>query len=162
MVSLSIWGDEIACREQLKSQYKLLRIFSSISSSRESSVSELPRSSVINDFIFFYSILYLHSFRNVWIIIFTQFESRISNLQTDMVMMTDKIPLPLFLVETIVRDPHHLESPNMLWAEFERVQNLSSGSVEWSCAVVITATPQRHSTLSLGTLPWKFVIILLS
>ena len=31
---------------------------------------------------------------------------------------------------------------------FEPVQNLSSGLVEWSCAVVITTTPQCHSYLS--------------
>ena len=30
-------------------------------------------------------------------------------------------------------------------AGFELAQNLSSGLVEWSCAVVITATPQRHN-----------------
>ena len=29
-------------------------------------------------------------------------------------------------------------------AGFEPAQSLSSGLVEWSCAVVITATPQRH------------------
>ena len=29
-------------------------------------------------------------------------------------------------------------------AGFEPAQNLSSGLVEWSCAVVITTTPQRH------------------
>ena len=29
-------------------------------------------------------------------------------------------------------------------ARFEPVQNLSSGLVEWSCAVVITTTPRRH------------------
>ena len=31
-----------------------------------------------------------------------------------------------------------------LQAGFEPVQNLSSGLVEWSCAVVITTTPQHH------------------
>ena len=30
-------------------------------------------------------------------------------------------------------------------AEFEPVQNLSSGLVEWICAVVITTTPHRHN-----------------
>ena len=30
-------------------------------------------------------------------------------------------------------------------AGFEPAQNLSSGLVEWSCAVVITATPRRHN-----------------
>ena len=33
----------------------------------------------------------------------------------------------------------------MLRAEFEPVQNMSSGLVELSCAVVITTTQQRHS-----------------
>ena len=28
------------------------------------------------------------------------------------------------------------------WARFEPVQNVSSGMVKWSCAVVITTTPQ--------------------
>ena len=31
-------------------------------------------------------------------------------------------------------------------AEFEPAQNLSSGLVEWSCAVVITTTPRRQVT----------------
>ena len=30
-------------------------------------------------------------------------------------------------------------------AGFEPAQNLSSGLVEWSCAVVITTTPRRHN-----------------
>ena len=30
------------------------------------------------------------------------------------------------------------------WAGFEPAQKLSSGLVEWSCAVVITTTPRRH------------------
>ena len=32
---------------------------------------------------------------------------------------------------------------NTPWSEFEPEQNLSSGLVEWSCAVVITTTPRR-------------------
>ena len=32
----------------------------------------------------------------------------------------------------------------MLGAVFEPVQNLSSGLVEWSCAVAKTTTPRRH------------------
>ena len=32
----------------------------------------------------------------------------------------------------------------MLRAGFKPAQNLSSGSVEWSCAVAITNTPRRH------------------
>ena len=31
-----------------------------------------------------------------------------------------------------------------LWTVFEPTQNLSSGFVEWSCAVVITTTPRHH------------------
>ena len=38
-------------------------------------------------------------------------------------------------------------------AGFEPAQNLSSGFVEWSCAVVITTTPRRHSLLSKALLP---------
>ena len=34
---------------------------------------------------------------------------------------------------------------DMLQAGFKPAQNLSSGFVEWSCAVVITTTPRRHS-----------------
>ena len=37
-----------------------------------------------------------------------------------------------------------LQIPGMPQAGFEPVQNLSSVFVEWSCAVVITTTPQRH------------------
>ena len=32
----------------------------------------------------------------------------------------------------------------MLWAGFEPAQNLSSGCIEWSCAIVITATSWCH------------------
>ena len=35
---------------------------------------------------------------------------------------------------------------------FEPAQNLSSGLVEWSCAVVITTTPRRHKCLLPGLL----------
>ena len=34
-------------------------------------------------------------------------------------------------------------------AWFELAQNLRSGFVEWSCAVVITTTPQHHKTVKL-------------
>ena len=34
---------------------------------------------------------------------------------------------------------------DILWTGFEPAQNLSSGLVEWSCAVVITTTPQSSS-----------------
>ena len=39
-----------------------------------------------------------------------------------------------------------LEISNKLEAGFEPVQNLGLGLVEWSCAVVITTTPQHHNT----------------
>ena len=38
----------------------------------------------------------------------------------------------------------HLWISDTLRAGFEPAQNLSSGLVEWSCTVVITATPRRH------------------
>ena len=47
--------------------------------------------------------------------------------------------LALFPARIIVRDPHHSES-DMPWAVFEPEQNLSSGLVEWSSAIVITTT----------------------
>ena len=58
-----------------------------------------------------------------------------------------KFCLALFSAETIVRDPHNHESPGTPRAEFEPAQNLSSGFVEWSCAVVITTIPRRHNLL---------------
>ena len=46
------------------------------------------------------------------------------------------------------RDHCHRSSPSQIcdtpWAGFEPAQKLSLGLVEWSCAVVITTTPQRH------------------
>ena len=46
------------------------------------------------------------------------------------------------------RDHCHRSSPSRISdkprAGFEPAQNLSSGLVEWSCAVVITTTPWRH------------------
>ena len=36
---------------------------------------------------------------------------------------------------------------NMLLVPFEPMQNLSSGLIEWSCAVVITATLRQHEML---------------
>ena len=59
------------------------------------------------------------------------------------VWLTDERRLTLFPAGTIVRDPHHRESPTRR-AGFEPAQNLSSGLVEWSCAVVITNTPRCH------------------
>ena len=37
-----------------------------------------------------------------------------------------------------------LRISNKTWAGFEPAQSLNSGSVEWSCAAVITTTPRRH------------------
>ena len=46
------------------------------------------------------------------------------------------------------RDHCQRSSPSrisdMPWAGFEPVENLISGLVKWSCAVVITTTPQHH------------------
>ena len=41
-----------------------------------------------------------------------------------------------------------LRISDTLQAGFEPVQNLSSGSVEWSCAVVITTTPRGQEQFS--------------
>ena len=57
------------------------------------------------------------------------------------VWLTDERRLALFPAGTIVRDPHHYESKTRR-AGFEPAQNLSSGLVEWSSAVVITTTPR--------------------
>ena len=46
---------------------------------------------------------------------------------------------------------------NMLQGEFEPAQNLSSGLVEWSCAVVITTTPQCYRWLIM-TVFCKFLL----
>ena len=62
--------------------------------------------------------------------------------------LTDERRLALFPAGTIVRDPHHRESPTRQ-AGFEPAQNLSSGLVEWSCAVLITTTPRRHNVFLL-------------
>ena len=40
-------------------------------------------------------------------------------------------------------------------AAFEPAQNLSSGFVEWSCAVVITTTPGRHYIFRIGELQFS-------
>ena len=49
------------------------------------------------------------------------------------------------------RDHCQISSPSRIShtprAGFEPAQNLSSGLVEWSCAVVITTTPRRHYDL---------------
>ena len=45
-----------------------------------------------------------------------------------------------FPAGTIVRDPYHRESSTRRKQDL----NLSSGFVEWSCALVITTTPRRH------------------
>ena len=58
------------------------------------------------------------------------------------VWLTNERRLALFSAWTIAaRDFHNRESPTRR-AGFELVQNLSSGFVEWSCAVVIPTS--RH------------------
>ena len=49
----------------------------------------------------------------------------------------------LFPARIIARDPHHFQS-DKLQAGFEPAQDLSSGLVEWSCAVVIITTPRYY------------------
>ena len=50
------------------------------------------------------------------------------------------------------RDHCQKSSPSRIFdtpqAGLEPAQNLSSGLVQWSCAVVITTTPQRHCKIS--------------
>ena len=54
------------------------------------------------------------------------------------------------------------------WAGFQTAPNLSSGFVEWSCAVVITTTPRRQTALSFWDwniliskiMPYQFTIFL--
>ena len=60
------------------------------------------------------------------------------------VWLTDGRYLALFSAKTTVRDPHHHKSDTPQ-VGFETAQNLSSGFVEWSCSVVLTTTPWRHS-----------------
>ena len=61
------------------------------------------------------------------------------------------------------RDHFERSSPSwisdMLWGRFEPAQNLSSGSVEWSCAVVITTTSccQNGSGWEVSTRIWSYV-----
>ena len=62
------------------------------------------------------------------------------------VWLTDERRLALFSAGPIVRDPHHRESPTRREQGLNLPQNLSSGLVEESCAVVITITPRQHST----------------
>ena len=56
-------------------------------------------------------------------------------------------------VFNLIASPDHCQrsSPSRIShkprAGFEHSQNLSSGLVEWSCAVVITSTPRRHIDL---------------
>ena len=57
------------------------------------------------------------------------------------VWLTDESRFALFPGKIIVRDPHHRESLTPQ-AGFEPAKNLSSGLVEWSCAVVINMAPR--------------------
>ena len=54
----------------------------------------------------------------------------------------------LFPVGTIVRDPHHRESPTYRELAFDE---RSSGFDEWSCAVVIITARQLHQCTATGT-----------
>ena len=68
------------------------------------------------------------------------------------VWSTDERRLALFPAGTIVRDPHHRESPT----HREQGLNLSSGLVEWSCAVVITTTHDLPVTICKGCKQFLF------
>ena len=52
-----------------------------------------------------------------------------------MVWLTEEKRLALFQAGTIVRDPHHRESPTRHKHDLNLRRNLSSGFVEQSCAV---------------------------
>ena len=71
--------------------------------------------------------------------------------------------ITLFPVATNCQRSAPLQIFNTLQAGFEPVENLSSGLVEWSCAVVINTTPQRHyynqytTTLYAERLGYEFV-----
>ena len=73
--------------------------------------------------------------------------------------------ITLFPVATNCQRSAPLQIFNMLQAGFEPVENLSSGLVEWSCAVVINTTPQHHyynqytMTLYAERLGYEFVTI---
>ena len=64
-------------------------------------------------------------------------------------------------VFSIISSQDHCQrsSPSRIFntprAGFEPGQNLSSGLVEWSCAVVITTTPRRHKKMYLATFWFK-------
>ena len=75
------------------------------------------------------------------------------------VWLTDERCLALFPARSITTDPHPLRISDTPRAGFELAQNLSSGFVEWSSAVVITITPRHHFTTAvdwLSTLPRSF------
>ena len=64
------------------------------------------------------------------------------------VWLTDERCLAIFQAGIIVRDPHHRESSrisDILRVAFVPVQNLSSGLVELSSAVVTATTPRRYT-----------------
>ena len=60
------------------------------------------------------------------------------------VWLTNERRLALFPAGIIVRDPHHRKSPT-LSKQGLNLQNLGSGLIEWSCAVVITTTVKGGS-----------------
>ena len=66
------------------------------------------------------------------------------------VWLTDEGRLALFPAGTIVRISDRISPSQIsdtLRGEFKPPQSLSSGLVEWSCAVVITTAPRPHKTL---------------
>ena len=82
-----------------------------------------------------------------WIIRFFSNLACVRNLLGGKMMMmnctvawwTNKKRLALFPTGTIA-----IRISDTPWAEFEPARNVSSGLVEWNCAVAITSTPRRH------------------
>ena len=60
------------------------------------------------------------------------------------VWLTDERCLALFPVGTNRQRSSQLRFSIMLWAGFEPAEDLSSGLVEWSCAVVTNTKAQCH------------------
>ena len=69
------------------------------------------------------------------------------------VWLIDERRLALFPVGTIVRDLHHLESPTCSQQDLNLCRT-QFRLVEWSYAVVITTTPQRHLRHLLIVIPY--------
>ena len=73
------------------------------------------------------------------------------------VWFTDKRRVGLFPAKTIVRDPHHCESPTCCEQD-EPVHNLSLGFVEWSC-VAVNTIPLHYTVMPKITLSSQFTWI---